>query len=60
MALSTVDSPLTRVCGALCPTILALASPTNPKTSALTGHSMVAAARDGMAFRALDILRVNA
>jgi aspartate dehydrogenase len=39
--------------------ILALASPTNPKTSALTGHSMVAAARDGMAFRALDILRVH-
>ena len=39
--------------------ILALASATNPKTSALTGHSMVAAARDGMAFRALDILRVH-
>jgi aspartate dehydrogenase len=37
--------------------ILALASPTNPKTSALTGHSLVAAARDGMAFRALDLLR---
>jgi aspartate dehydrogenase len=40
--------------------ILALASPTNPKTSALTGYSMVAAARDGMAFRALDILRTQA
>ena len=40
--------------------ILALASPTNPKTSALTGHSMVAAACDGMAFRALDILRKQA
>jgi len=39
--------------------ILALASPTNPKTSALTGHSMVAAARDGMAFRALDTLRMQ-
>jgi aspartate dehydrogenase len=39
--------------------ILALASATNPKTSALTGHSMVAAARDGMAFRALDILRMQ-
>jgi aspartate dehydrogenase len=40
--------------------ILALASATNPKTSALTGHSMVAAALDGMAFRALDILRMQA
>lgn len=39
--------------------ILALASPTNPKTSALTGHSLVAAARDGMAFRALDLLRAR-
>lgn len=37
--------------------ILALASPTNPKTSALTGHSLVAAARDGMCLRVLDILR---
>ena len=39
--------------------ILALASPTNPKTSALTGHSLVAAARAGMCFRALDILRAG-
>jgi aspartate dehydrogenase len=39
--------------------ILALASPTNPKTSALTGHSLVAAARAGMRFRALDILRAG-
>jgi aspartate dehydrogenase len=38
--------------------ILALASPTNPKTSALTGHSLVAA-RAGMRFRALDILRAG-
>jgi aspartate dehydrogenase len=37
--------------------ILALASMTNPKTSALTGHSLVTAACDGMCFRALDILR---
>jgi aspartate dehydrogenase len=37
--------------------ILALASPTNPKTSALTGHSMVAAVRDGMCLRALELLR---
>jgi aspartate dehydrogenase len=39
--------------------ILALASPTNPKTSALTGHSLVAAARAGMRFRALDLLRAG-
>jgi aspartate dehydrogenase len=39
--------------------ILALASPTNPKTSALTGHSLVAAARDGMCLRALDLLRAD-
>jgi aspartate dehydrogenase len=39
--------------------ILALASPTNPKTSALTGHSLVAAARAGMCFRARDILRAG-
>jgi aspartate dehydrogenase len=39
--------------------ILALASPTNPKTSALTGHSIVAAVRDGMCRRALDLLRKN-
>ncbi len=37
--------------------VLALASKTNPKTSALTGHSVVAAIRYGMAFRALDLLR---
>jgi aspartate dehydrogenase len=36
--------------------ILALASKTNLKTSALTGHSLVAAVCDGMAFRALDAL----
>jgi aspartate dehydrogenase len=36
---------------------LALASQTNPKTSAITGHSLAAAALDGMAFRALDRLR---
>jgi aspartate dehydrogenase len=39
--------------------ILALASPTNPKTSVLTGHSLVAAARAGMCFRALDVLRAG-
>jgi len=39
---------------------LALASPTNPKTSALTGHSLVAAICDGMCFRALDSLRASA
>jgi aspartate dehydrogenase len=37
--------------------ILALASPTNPKTSALTGHSLVAAVRDCMCLRTLDLLR---
>jgi aspartate dehydrogenase len=37
--------------------ILALASPTNPKTSALTGHSLVVAARDGMRFRARESLK---
>lgn len=37
--------------------ILALASSTNPKTSALTGHSVVAAVRNGMGMRALDLLR---
>jgi aspartate dehydrogenase len=37
--------------------ILALASSTNPKTSALTGHSLVAAVRDGMCLRTLDLLR---
>jgi aspartate dehydrogenase len=37
--------------------ILALASPTNPKTSALTGHSVVAAVCDGMCFPALASLR---
>jgi aspartate dehydrogenase len=37
--------------------ILALASPYNPKSSAITGHSLVAAARDGMCFRALELLR---
>ncbi|HEX9462674.1 MAG TPA: aspartate dehydrogenase [Alphaproteobacteria bacterium] len=31
--------------------ILALASPINPKTSAITGHSLIAAALDGMRFR---------
>jgi aspartate dehydrogenase len=31
--------------------ILALASPSNPKSSALTGHSLVSAAVDGMRFR---------
>jgi aspartate dehydrogenase len=36
--------------------VLALASKTNAKTSALTGHSLVAAVLDGMAFRALDTL----
>jgi aspartate dehydrogenase len=39
--------------------ILALASPTNPKTSALTGHSLVAAVCDGMCFSALDALRAS-
>jgi len=39
--------------------ILALASPTNPKTSALTGHSLVAAVRDGMCLRALAVLRTD-
>jgi aspartate dehydrogenase len=37
--------------------ILALASPTNPKTSAITGFSLVSAVREGMAFRALDLVR---
>jgi aspartate dehydrogenase len=37
--------------------ILALASPANPKTSAITGYSLVSAVQDGMAFRALDIVR---
>jgi aspartate dehydrogenase len=37
--------------------ILALASQTNPKTSAITGHSLVSAAHDGMSFRAMDLLR---
>jgi aspartate dehydrogenase len=32
--------------------ILALASPSNPKTSAITGHSLVSAAFDGMRFSA--------
>jgi aspartate dehydrogenase len=36
---------------------LALATPGNPKSSALTGHSFAAAALDGMCFRALDIIR---
>jgi len=40
--------------------ILALASPNNPKTSALTGHSLVSAACDGMRFSALDSLRADA
>jgi aspartate dehydrogenase len=39
--------------------ILALASPANPKTSAITGHSLVAAAKDGMCFRALNMLRTT-
>ncbi|MGD9922075.1 MAG: aspartate dehydrogenase [Pseudorhodoplanes sp.] len=39
--------------------ILALASPTNPKTSALTGHSLVVAACDGMRFRARDLLKAS-
>jgi aspartate dehydrogenase len=39
--------------------ILALASPTNPKTSALTGHSLVVAACDGMRFRARDMLKAS-
>jgi aspartate dehydrogenase len=37
--------------------ILALASPSNPKTSALVGHSIIAAVCDGMCFGALDMLR---
>lgn len=37
--------------------ILALASPGNPKTSAITGHSLAAAALDGMCFRALSAMR---
>ena len=37
--------------------ILALAAPTNPKTSALTGHSLIAAVCDGMCFPTLDTLR---
>jgi aspartate dehydrogenase len=37
--------------------ILALASPRNPKTSAITGHSLVAAVLDGMCFRASGALR---
>lgn len=37
--------------------ILALASRRNPKTSALTGHSLVAAVLDGMCFRARNALR---
>jgi aspartate dehydrogenase len=37
--------------------ILALASPSNPKTSAITGHSLVSAVHDGMRFPALDRLR---
>jgi aspartate dehydrogenase len=37
--------------------ILALASATNPKTSALTGHSLVAAVFDGMCLRVFDLLR---
>ncbi len=37
--------------------ILALASPTNPKTSAITGYSLVSAVQEGMSFRALDIIR---
>jgi aspartate dehydrogenase len=37
--------------------ILALASPANPKTSAITGHSLVSAVHDGMRFPALDRLR---
>lgn len=38
--------------------ILALASTINPKTSALTAHSLIAAVRNGMAFSALDMLRM--
>jgi aspartate dehydrogenase len=37
--------------------VLALASPTNPKTSALVGHSLVAAVCDGMCFGVLSMLR---
>jgi aspartate dehydrogenase len=36
--------------------ILALASPTNPKTSAITGHSLISAALDGMCFGLADRL----
>jgi aspartate dehydrogenase len=39
--------------------ILAMASSRNPKTSALTGHSLDAAVLDGMCLRALDILRAT-
>jgi aspartate dehydrogenase len=39
--------------------ILALASATNPKTSALTGHSLVAAVLDGMCLRVFDLLRAT-
>jgi aspartate dehydrogenase len=38
---------------------LALATPSNPKSSALTGHSFAAAALDGMCFRALDVIRAG-
>jgi aspartate dehydrogenase len=38
--------------------ILAYASPRNPKTSLLTAHSIVAAARDGLCFSALQQLEV--
>jgi aspartate dehydrogenase len=37
--------------------ILALASPNNPKTSAITGHSLVSAALDGMCFSAFPMWR---
>jgi aspartate dehydrogenase len=39
--------------------ILALASPSNPKTSAITGHSLVSAALDGMRFSAFPKLRMS-
>jgi aspartate dehydrogenase len=39
--------------------ILALASPNNPKTSAITGHSLVSAVIDGMRFSAFPMLRSN-